>query len=178
MSVFAMLAVAPIDAATVFLPARSFTASAFLAATSLDTQGFSTNQMTVILVAGIAMVVAIIVVFGLYLAKRRAEALESAATLMGFSFERDGATLRAQLDGNLHLLKLGSSKKLNNVMRGSSSAGEITLFEYSYTEGGGQQQGRTARPLPLFTFQIILCPNSNWAPNTGGIKSEKCLDTS
>jgi hypothetical protein len=110
----------------------------------------------------ISLVIAAIAILGTYAVdagKKRTEALLRAATQMGFSFQREGDALLAELSENLHLLTLGSFRKLNNVMLGSSEAGATALFEYNYTEGGGQQQKAHHQTVAAFRFPARALPD-------------------
>lgn len=104
------------------------------------------------------VVVAISIVFGLYTKRKRGEALEKAATTMGFSFERKGTVFLGELNMDLHLLKLGSDGKLINVMRGSSDAGETTLFEYYYTSGFFPEPSTHYQTVAAFRFAGLVLP--------------------
>jgi hypothetical protein len=119
------------------------------------------DGQTTLVIVGIVVALAMLAALALYTSKKRAEALQKAATEMGMSFEKKGAAFLTELNKNLHLLTLGSFRKAKNVMRGSAPAGDIALFEYHYTEGGGQQQKTHYQTVAAFRFPDVPLPDFN-----------------
>ncbi len=83
------------------------------------------------------------------LGKKRREALEHVADELRFSFspEGDGALLSG-LDG-FHLFSIGHSKRMTNLLRGSTRDGKAAIFDYRYTTGSGKNRHTS--------HQTVLC---------------------
>jgi hypothetical protein len=103
-------------------------------------------------------------VLGWYHAKKRRDALQNVAMEMGYLFDPEGKTLRKALSQNLHIFTLGSSRKIQNTMRGWCAAGEVTLFEFQYTEGGGQKQVTHHETIAAFRLPNISMPDFYLGP--------------
>jgi hypothetical protein len=83
---------------------------------------------------------AAIIGFSVWSEKKRKEALFETARMMGFSFSprEDLSTLEPA--ARFRLFSRGHQKRLKNVMRRSSGDGNETVFDYSFTTGGGKSQ--------------------------------------
>jgi len=100
--------------------------------------------MNPFIVAGLIMALA--AVFGgiAYLSyqarKKRRETLAALALEMRWTFLPDGDdSLRSSLAG-FHLFSSGHSKRVSNVLRGSTEHGGAAVFDYQYTTGGGKHR--------------------------------------
>ncbi len=122
----------------------------------LDSYWITTLTPTSVCIIVAAFVV--LVAYGVYSGRKQVAALKDAAARMGFSFEQNGAALRRELNPRLHLLYRGGSGKLTNVMRGTSLAGDVALFEYRYSEGGGERQAHFFQTVAAFSFADMDLP--------------------
>ncbi len=123
--------------------------------------------MEKLLIAGgiivFAGIVAAIIVFSILRGRKRTAALEALAGQMNFSFSKKGGYEPKSRLGVFNLFNQGHSRKMINVMQGRTEKLEVTILDYSYTVGGGQQQqtnsqtviclrGESLR-LPVFTLR-------------------------
>ena len=102
--------------------------------------------------------------------KKRAAALFDVALRMGFTFEAAVPKERLAALGPFRLFKRGHGHRAKNLMRGKSDGGEVVVFDYQYTTGGGQDSqtikqtvaiypGVATAGLPEFT----LAPEHWWS---------------
>lgn len=108
-------------------------------------------------------IVAIIAVLAIsaYVAKKRAAALQKAAATLGFTYERNGAAFRKELNPGLHLLNLGRSISVDNVMR---SPDGLTLFDYQYLEGEARSGRNVTQTVAAFSFPAATLPDFHLGP--------------
>ena len=108
-------------------------------------------------------VVAIIAVLAIssYISKKRGAAFQKAAAALGFSYERNGAAFRKELNPGLHLLNLGRSISLENVMR---SADRLILFDYQYLEGEARAGRNVTQTVAAFVFPAATLPDFHLGP--------------
>ena len=111
----------------------------------------------------VTTVVAIIAVLAIsaYVAKKRAAALQKAAATLGFSYERNGAAFRKELNPDLHLLNLGRSISLENVMR---SADGLILFDYQYLEGEARSGRNVTQTVAAISIPVAALPDFHLGP--------------
>ena len=88
-------------------------------------------------VAVFVVIAALVIVFNVY-ERRRTEQLRQIAEDLSFQFlgENDGDLL-AHL-GDFNLFSQGRSRKLKNLLVGTSSDTEVAIFDYQYTTGSGK----------------------------------------
>jgi hypothetical protein len=112
---------------------------------------------------GIALVAIIGVIVSQRRAQKRTAALKTLAREMGFSFEGDELSDRGQSpQPGTVLFERGGGGRSKNIMSGAAAGFKTTLFDYSYTVGGGKSS-RTytqtvaafsqGRPLPRFEMR-------------------------
>ena len=108
-------------------------------------------------------IVAIIAVLAIsaHIAKKRAAALQKAAATLGFTYERNGAAFRKELNPGLHLLNLGRSISLDNVMR---SADGLILFDYQYLEGEARSGRNVTQTVAAFVIPATPLPDFHLGP--------------
>lgn len=75
---------------------------------------------------------------GVYFDKKRTAALREAARELRFEFFPKGGPLKlADLSG-FHLMQRGSSRRFQNLMHGSAQGVDVSIFDYQFTESGGE----------------------------------------
>ncbi len=82
--------------------------------------------------------------------RARTEALQQAAVTAGLTFEAEGDLRQLQALGDLPLYSHGHSKRVMNVMSGRSGTGEVKVFDYRYTTGGGKESHTWRQTVALF----------------------------
>jgi len=118
----------------------------------------STKLLVTSLFVVIGGIIAAAIWFSLRAARKRREALQQIATQMGCSYERNGADFRRQLGNNFHLFKLGSGRKLSNLLRGTCTLGEVVLFDYEYSEGSDENSSTYYQTVAAFSFTDAPLP--------------------
>ncbi|MBC8375163.1 MAG: hypothetical protein H8E26_03890 [FCB group bacterium] len=117
-----------------------------------------------LIVAGSIAVIAAIVMLVRYYEKKRTEALRTAAAEMRLEFSR---LPDPQLLPSLRAFPLfsqGHSKKAFNVMSGMADEIEITMFDYSYTTGGGKNQHTHNQTVVLLKSSLLDIPPFSLKP--------------
>jgi hypothetical protein len=111
----------------------------------------------------VIVVVIVLLVVGALSAKKRREGLQKVSVRMGYTFDRNGDNFSLELNQQLHLLQLGSSNKVYNVLRGSGPSGEIVLFEFEYSEKGAYnaQMGTQIETKHYQTVAAFKLPGAN-----------------
>lgn len=123
----------------------------------------SALSITLIVVASLAFVAAIILV-ARYVETKRTEALQSAAQTMGLEFSRlPDPHLLPSLNA-FPLFSHGHAKKASNVMTGVADEIGITLFDYRYTTGGGKNQHTHRQTVVLLTSAVLDLPAFSLKP--------------
>ena len=81
------------------------------------------------------LILAIIVVASWKKTKQRAADLRSLADILGFNYAGNDSSRAAQ--PNTALFRRGSRRRFRNVMNGNYGSYQVSIFDYSYTVGGG-----------------------------------------
>jgi hypothetical protein len=156
-AVFGFAIVPPVPAAQALFSSASQTSSKIGASASAFL--FADSDLNMILAVLFAVACIAVVIYGFYARKKRREALKQLAEQIKFSFDAKGDAFRARLNGNLHIFKLGHSRKVYNVLCGPCSTGEVALFEFQYTQSSGQQQSNYNQTIAAFAFPDATLPN-------------------
>ncbi len=102
-----------------------------------------TTQTILIAAAAVGSVLLLIVTIGILAqraGRRRTEELQSAAFSLGYDFlETDPTVLSGELT-DLPFFARGRRGRVRNVWRRRGGEGESLLFDYRFTQGGGQHQ--------------------------------------
>jgi hypothetical protein len=94
----------------------------------------------ILIVGGIIAFVAVIVVVGWYMEKKRTEAFQKLAEDMNFKFRPKGsANLMSDL-ASFHLFGLGHSKEMKNLLMGEAQGLQVNIFDYKYVVGYGKHR--------------------------------------
>lgn len=120
--------------------------------------------MTLSIIIPVSIIVVSVLGYYLYQsAKQRREALTAIATTLGFTFKQkaDMSTLGA---ADLHLFHQGRSKRLRNVMQRISDDVQISIYDYSYTTGGGNSSHTHVQTVFQFQCERLSLPGFTLCP--------------
>lgn len=128
---------------------------ACLAAAQSTTGAAANPQMITFGIAALgAVAILSIWVIRRTLRRRRTEALANTAVEMGFRF--DGETRTPYLQ--TALFGKGHSRKFENVMSGERAGFVVSLFDYSFTTGGGKSQQTHTQTVANFSKDRVSLP--------------------
>jgi hypothetical protein len=82
--------------------------------------------------------------------RARATALQQTSLTLGFNFSAEGDLDQMKALGDLPLYALGYSRRVKNVLSGRSGAGEVWIFDYRYTTGGGKHSQTWEQTVALY----------------------------
>jgi hypothetical protein len=116
------------------------------------------------LVGGIIALVGTIIVVAHQMEKKRAEALQAAASSMRFTFSRKAEPGFLERLKQFHLFSQGHSKKITNVLRGQAGDLDVSVFEYAYRTGGGQHSHHWSQTVILFESDDMGLPQFTLRP--------------
>ncbi len=112
----------------------------------------------------VAALVVIVALGSHFQERQRAQALSQAALEIGFTFERE-ADLQALGEAHrVHLLGLGHSQQLRNLMCGHAAGGQALLFDFEYTQGAGKYRGTYIQTVAAFRLKRGLLPGFQMGP--------------
>jgi hypothetical protein len=110
-----------------------------------------------LLFGGFLAVIIISIVFGTIRAKKRTESLKSAALEIGFLFEGDAWNHQPKAHQfGTPLFEKGSRQRFNNIMTGTTSGLKTSLFDYSYTTGGGKDSSTYTQTVAAYSQDLWL----------------------
>jgi hypothetical protein len=114
------------------------------------------------IIAGLVMVGAIA---GFIMEAKRREALQLAASRMGFQFLPD-ASIQSVIPAShgLELFSLGRSPRASNVLQTSAAGVSITIFDFQYTTGSGKNQATHRQTVALFQAPGATLPAFSLRP--------------
>ncbi len=104
----------------------------------------------ILAIAGAAVVVTLVILLTRRAERNRAEALQQAATTLGFSFEAEGDLDQLRALGDLPLYGHGHSRKVRDVMAGRAGDVDLRVFDYQYTTGGGKESHTWRQTVALY----------------------------
>lgn len=118
-----------------------------------------------LVVAGILAVFGAIVYFGIMQERKRAEAMQQVATVMGFSYAKDdsgvGLPPRA---ATLPLFDRGHGRKAKNLLGGTLADHPVTVLDYTYVTGSGKNRTTHRQTVALFPDAVSGLPDFELAP--------------
>ena len=98
------------------------------------------------------------VVYALYLAKKRHDALAVLAPRMGFDFKTRDDSFRNS-HSHLKMFSRGHSHRMTNVMEGVRDGIRGLLCDYHYTTGGGKNSSAHNQTICIITDPELKLPN-------------------
>jgi hypothetical protein len=106
----------------------------------------------------IAIAIAAVVVFVVALIlitrrveRNRTEALRQASVAIGFGFEDTGDVEQIRALGELPLYDRGHGRHVKSVMSGRTAGGDVRIFDYQYTTGGGKESHTWRQTVALYS---------------------------
>jgi hypothetical protein len=109
--------------------------------------------------AVVAMAVGVLIVVLVILDRKRTQVLTAFALEGGFLFcGKDWTTAQSKPHLATPLFNQGRSRRFYNIMIGSSSGMPVSLFDYSFTTGGGRQQSTRLQTVAAYSKSGVLFP--------------------
>jgi len=134
-----------------------------------------------LIIIGIVTVLGIILFAAWFYDKKRIEGLQAVANALNFSFEhKDDGSLLAMYN-NFALFSKGHSKKISNIMHGTSGDMDITIMDYRYTVGSGKNSSTHSQTIIVVQSRYLMLPLFTLAPENifhkiGGVFGYKDID--
>ncbi len=120
--------------------------------------------MLTLVMLPIILGIGIVTVIRLALRARRGEALQTAGAGMKFRFQpMADAGLIDRLE-HFHLFSQGRRKKILNVLQGRAGDIDVSVFDYRYVTGGGQQSRHWRQTVILFESDEMRLPSFTLRP--------------
>ena len=124
----------------------------------MDTETF---LFGIIGVVAVAVVLTIVVILG----RKRTQAVTLVARELGFSFQGRKWTDPAQsVDFKTALFRRGNARAFQNIMTGSSSGLQTSLFDYSFNEGTAGSSASYQQSIGAFSNDGLTLPEFALAP--------------
>ena len=111
---------------------------------------------------GILFIVGSIIAAVINHEKKRRQGLEEFARYQGFTYQKKADPVANP--GNLKLFGKGRMPKVKNRISGSRSGIQYEIFDYQYTEGGGQNSATHRQTVALAVSQGLAIPRFYLAP--------------
>ena len=118
----------------------------------------------VLIIAGIAAVVGIIIWAAWLYKKKRSEALEYIATSLNLSFKRKNDNSLIGAHDYFVLFSKGHSKKISNLMTGSTGDININIMDYKYTVGSGKNSSTHLQTIIIVQSAHLHLPTFTLSP--------------
>jgi len=93
-----------------------------------------------LLFAGFAVLVVVVIVFGILRAQKRRQEMQALAQAWGFAYYADDPWDLPAWYSGLDLFTHGHSKKASNVLSGEVDGRTVVAFDYRYTTGSGKNR--------------------------------------
>lgn len=119
------------------------------------------NEIILISIGVLAVVGSIIAAFLGYEKKRR-QGFENFARYQGFMFQEKAEPIAGS--GNIKLFSKGRMPKVKNLITGNRSGVQFQIFDYQYTEGGGQNSATHRQTVGVATLSGLELPHFYLAP--------------
>jgi hypothetical protein len=115
------------------------------------------------MIIGPLTLIAVFIIVNRAREKKRTENLRDVAAELSFEFVHSDDRLLARL-GDFPLLSQGRSRKMKNVLHGTSSNTEVSIFDYCYTTGGGKNSQTHHQTAVCFRSKRLHLPNFELRP--------------
>ena len=131
---------------------------------------FSQEQLIALVVLAVAAVIGA----AFYVEWKRRTALAALAASIGLPFSKDGPEPYFLENTGLEIFSLGRARKASNLIQTALPSGQLQVFDYRYTTGGGKSSQRHS-----FTLALIACkcemPHFDLKPETFAYKFGELL---
>ncbi|MBT4864050.1 MAG: hypothetical protein HON53_02875 [Planctomycetaceae bacterium] len=121
--------------------------------------------MVAAMIVGTILLMAVIFIRTRIREKKRTENLRAIAAELSFGFAEGDERLLAHL-GEFPLFSKGSDRKMNNVLQGTSSDTEVSLFDYRYTTSNGKNSQIHRQTAVCFRSKRLDLPNFTLQPES------------
>ena len=122
------------------------------------------SQEHLMLLVGLAVVAVIGIAF--YLDWKRGNDLAALAASMGLPFSKYGPDPSAVENTRLELFGMGRSRSASNLVEIALPSGQLQVFDYKFTTGGGKNSHTHTFTLALFTCTRCDIPYFDLKPET------------
>jgi hypothetical protein len=122
--------------------------------------------ITIVSVAGVLSLVAVIITVSIIAEKRRTEALTAVAQSMGLQFTADATANLHKSYRALPLFNRGRSRKAKNLMKGAYGGVELNVFDYQYTTGSGKNTTNWRQTVVLVESPSLALPELTVSPES------------
>jgi hypothetical protein len=112
-----------------------------------------------LMVGGFFAIVVIAIVAGLAYERKRSDALKAVADAMNFTFCKESGMAVVSATGEFHLFSQGHSRKITNLMRGTTNDIEVSIFDYRYTVGSGKNSSTHRQTVVVFQSSLLNLPD-------------------
>ncbi len=126
-----------------------------------------------IIIALVIGIILLIIVFALWSAKKRREALQRFSSEIMFSYDAKPTNPPHKDNNQFELFNKGHSHKSLNLMKGSHLGTEIVVFDYQYTVGGGNSSHTYHQTVGLVQIPGKNLPRFILGPQTFSTKVGK-----
>lgn len=110
-----------------------------------------------LIVSGIG-IIALIIFLVVRHEKKRTEEFQGVAAELGLPFHPKGDASLLERLKDFHLFSQGHSKKMRNLLYGEIEGGEVALFGYQYTTGGGNSSQTHRQNVVYFSSPSLDLP--------------------
>jgi len=118
----------------------------------------------VVVIAGVILLVGGILVASRFYEKKRRQDLKIAAEELGLTFLPEGdANVLANLSG-FGLFKQGRSRKMTNLISGTTDEVQIAIFDYRYVTGSGKHQTTHNQTVASLQSNLLKVPSFTMRP--------------
>lgn len=143
--------------------------------------GNSDLTIQLIIWGGIAALVVVGFVIAQYLRRKRTEAFQRIAEDLGLAFTPFAGDAMANELGHFELFSKGHSKKISNLLHGTSNDRALAIFDYQFTTGSGKHAHTWHTTVMQIQFdgpelpRFSLCQESVWH-KIGGLFGKNDID--
>jgi hypothetical protein len=118
-----------------------------------------------LVLGGIVAFIGLIAYVGMVQERKRADAMQQVATVMGFSYAKDdaGAGLPPRA-ATLPLFDRGHSRKAKNLLGGTLADHPVTVLDYTYVTGSGKNRSIHRQTVALFSEAAGGLPDFEMVP--------------
>jgi hypothetical protein len=119
-----------------------------------------------LILGGVVLLVAAILIVNYVIEKKRTEAFQKVAEEFGFEFLPKGDPGLLGSLSRFYLFSQGHSKKLFNLMSGTTRDLQVNIFDYRYIVGYGKHQKTYQQSVICFEAEDMDLPSFNLRPES------------
>ena len=122
------------------------------------------TAVIILIIGGVAVFVAVIIMFVAYAERKRREGLEEIANELGLTFLRDGDSNIHNQIGGFGLFNQGRRREMSNLIKGTTDEVQIAIFDYKYVTGSGKNQSTHSQTVASLQSNLINAPDFTLRP--------------